>query len=238
MSNTLKALVAEFVGTFGLVFVSAGALMVDAWTNQALGLVGVALATAFAYATMVSMTVSISGGHINPAVTAGLWLARKIDKRTAGSYVATQLLAAASAVLLASFLFPAAAAEATSLGSVKISTGVTLTQAIVLEALMTFLLVSTVFGTIVSPHRTQDWGSWGGVGALVCDTGGRSVEWSSAESCKSFWIGTGVGRLRGPHRVLDRTAVGWLGCRLAVAEGIAAQTGRRANGGPLAEPVG
>jgi MIP family channel proteins len=150
MSETSKAVVVEFVGTFGLVFVSAGALIVNAWTDGALGLVGVALAAAFAYATMVIMTVNISGGHLNPAVTAALWLAKQIDGRTAGSYITTQLLAAAFAALLASFLFPTSAAEATSLGAVKISTAVTMPQAIVFEALMTFLLVCTVFGTIVS----------------------------------------------------------------------------------------
>ena len=165
MSSTLKALVAEFVGTFGLVFVSAGALVADMLTNQALGLVGVALATAFVYATMVTMTMNISGGHINPAVTAALWLAKRIDGRTAGSYMTTQLLAAASAALLVSFLFPTAAAEATSLGSVKVSIDITMPQAIVIEALMTFLLVSAVFGTIVSPTAPKVGGF--GVGLVL-----------------------------------------------------------------------
>jgi len=165
MSNTFKALVAEFVGTFGLVFVSAGALVANMLTNQAIGVVGVALATAFVYATMVTMTMNISGGHINPAVTAALWLAKRIDGRTAGSYITTQLLAAASAALLVTFLFPTAAAEATSLGSVKISTDITMAQAIVLEALMTFLLVSTVFGTMVSPTAPRVGGF--GVGLVL-----------------------------------------------------------------------
>jgi glycerol uptake facilitator-like aquaporin len=77
----------------------------------------------------------------------------------------TQLLAAASAALLVSFLFPTAAAEATSLGSVKVSIDITMPQAIVIEALMTFLLVSAVFGTILSPTAPKVGGF--GVGLVL-----------------------------------------------------------------------
>jgi MIP family channel proteins len=151
MNSSVRPLIAEFLGTFGLVFIGAGAIVVNAWTNNPLGLLGVGLATALAYATMVTATMSISGGHINPAVTAALWVARKIDAARAGSYIVTQLLAAVVAALAVRLLFPAPAAEVTSLGTPKIATDVTMLQAVALEALMTLLLVSAVCGTIVSP---------------------------------------------------------------------------------------
>ncbi|UCG86780.1 MAG: aquaporin [Gemmatimonadota bacterium] len=150
MISSLKPLVAEFLGTFGLVFVGAGAIVANTWTNNALGLLGIGLATALAYATMVTTTMNISGGHLNPAVTAALWMARRIDAVRAGSYIATQLLAAVIAALLVRLLFPGPAVEVTSLGTPKIAVDVTMPQAIAAEALMTLLLVSSVCGTIVS----------------------------------------------------------------------------------------
>src|SRR5262245_32019945 len=85
MSN--KALIAELVGTLGLVFIGAGAGALGA-----AGLVGVALAhglvvTAFAYAYG-----HLSGTHINPAVTIGLLVAKQIDLAKAGAYIAVQLI--------------------------------------------------------------------------------------------------------------------------------------------------
>jgi len=150
MNNTGRQLAAEFLGTFTLVFVSAGTIVVNAWTNNTLGLVGAALATAIVYAVMVTMTMNISGGHLNPAVTVGVLVAKKIAAKTAGLYVTTQLLAAMIAALLVMVLLPSGAGEATSLGTLKISNDVTMVQAIILEALLTLVLVSAVFGTVLS----------------------------------------------------------------------------------------
>ncbi|UCD23698.1 MAG: aquaporin, partial [Gemmatimonadota bacterium] len=155
MSNTGRRLTAEFLGTFTLVFVSAGAIVVNAWTNNGLGLVGAALATALVYAVMITITMNISGGHLNPAVTLGVWAARKMDAATAGMYVATQLVAAVAAALLVMLLFPSGAGDATSLGALKISSDVTMVEAIVLEAILTLVLVSAVFGTVLAPDAPK-----------------------------------------------------------------------------------
>jgi len=150
MNSSVRPAIAEFLGTLGLVFIGAGAIVVNAWTNNALGLLGVGLAVSLAYATMVTTTMAISGGHINPAVTVALWVARKIDAARAGSYVVAQLSGAVVAALLVRLLLPAPAVEATSLGTPKIANDVTMLQAVAAEALLTLLLVSAVFGTIVS----------------------------------------------------------------------------------------
>ena len=165
MNNTGRQLAAEFLGTFTLVFVGAGTIVVNAWTNNALGLVGAALATAFVYAVMVTMTMNISGGHLNPAVTVGVLVAKKTDGRTAGLYIATQLIAAMVAALLVMVLLPSGAGEATSLGALKISNDVSMVQAIILEALLTLVLVSAVFGTVLSPDAPKVGGF--GVGMVL-----------------------------------------------------------------------
>ena len=155
MKGILRPLAAEFLATFALVFVGAGAVVIDNATAGGLGLVGVALAHALVLSIMVTATMNISGGHVNPAVTVALWLTKKIDTKLGGMYIVTQLLAAVVAALLVRWLFPAVPGEVTSYGTPKISVDLNLFQAIVVEAILTLFLVSAVFGTAVSPEAPK-----------------------------------------------------------------------------------
>src|ERR1700733_9847931 len=91
--------VAEFIGTFTLIFIGVGAI------HNAPGLLGIALAHGLAIAVMVSATGSISGGHLNPAVTFGLLVGGKIDFKGAVSYWAAQLIGATIAAFVCLGLF-------------------------------------------------------------------------------------------------------------------------------------
>ena len=71
----VRPFAAEFLGTFGLVFIGAGAVVVDAAKGGALGLIGIAFAHAAVLSVMVTATMTISGGHLNPAVTFAVWMA-------------------------------------------------------------------------------------------------------------------------------------------------------------------
>jgi MIP family channel proteins len=92
----VRRLVAEAIGTFFLVLIGPGAVMVSAGT-------GIALAFAFVVTAMVYVFGDISGAHINPAVTIGLWSARRFPGRDVIPYIAAQCVGAiaASAVLRA-----------------------------------------------------------------------------------------------------------------------------------------
>ncbi|MCZ6858478.1 MAG: aquaporin, partial [Gemmatimonadetes bacterium] len=102
-----------------------------------------------------------SGAHFNPAVTLGLWLNNKIDAKNAGAYVATQLLAAIIAALLVKALLPSVAGEITGYGTPRIAGDVDIIQAILIEAILTFFLVSAVFGTAVSSEAPSGIGGFG-----------------------------------------------------------------------------
>jgi aquaporin Z len=86
-SNLFRRSLAEGIGTFFLVLIGPGAVIVDAYTGGAIGHAGVALAFGFVVLAMVYALGPISGAHINPAVTIALWSAGKADAREAISYV-------------------------------------------------------------------------------------------------------------------------------------------------------
>ena len=160
MGAKLRPLTAEFVGTFALVFIGAGAVVVNSAKGNALGLTGIALAHAVVYSVMVTAMMRISGAHFNPAVTFGLWLANKIEAKDAGLYVAVQLVAAVTGAFLVKSLLPAVAGEITGYGTPRIAGDVSYVQAIVIEAVLTFFLVSAVFGTAVSSEAPSGIGGF------------------------------------------------------------------------------
>ena len=94
-----KALLAEFIGTFTLIFVGVGSIATNyiirgGITGTAVDLAAIALAHGFTIAVMVTATAAVSGGHLNPAVTFGAWLTNKIDPKNALGYVFVQCLGA------------------------------------------------------------------------------------------------------------------------------------------------
>jgi aquaporin TIP len=139
-----QRLVAEFVGTFTLLFIGMGAIAVNG------DLTAVAFAHGLAIAIMVSAVGHISGGHFNPAVTFGFVVTGRIDRRLAGAYWVTQLLAAVAASLLLRWLYPGDALAA-GVPSVHFVSG---GEAAVIEGILTFFLVFVVFATAVDPRGT------------------------------------------------------------------------------------
>ena len=93
----LRRVVAEGIGTFFLVLIGPGAVMVDAYSGGAIGHTGVALAFAFVVTAMVYALGHLSGAHINPAVTIGFWSVRRFPAHEVGPYVLAQVLGAVGA---------------------------------------------------------------------------------------------------------------------------------------------
>jgi MIP family channel proteins len=156
MPSLARRLTAEALGTFGLVFVGAAVVVVNGgFPNSGIGLLGIALAHAVVLSVMITATMTISGGHLNPAVTLGLLLGRRIDLPSAAAYIIVQLAAACVAALLVKLLFPPNAVRNAMLGLPVVASSVSLGQAIGLELVLTFFLVSAVFGTAVSPDAPR-----------------------------------------------------------------------------------
>lgn len=144
-----KAALAEAVGTFTLIFIGAGSILADQLSGGKVGLAGIALAHGLAIATMVSATGHISGGHLNPAVTAGFVAAGRLPVGHGLVYVVSQLSGASVAAFLLTASFPEAVRQAAHLGTPALGPGITPGVGIVVEAILTFFLVFAVYGTAV-----------------------------------------------------------------------------------------
>ncbi len=148
MRDSLRHFTAEFIGTFALVFLGGGAIMMTKNPGTGAGLVEVALAHGLILAVMVSATMRVSG-HLNPAVTLGFLAVRRIEPMMAGLYIFAQLLGGIAAAYALRGLLPEMLVTATRVGGQSVALDVSFVQAVILEAIATFFLVWVVFGTAV-----------------------------------------------------------------------------------------
>jgi aquaporin TIP len=143
----LRRATAEFVGTFALIFVGAGAVAFARTTTD------IALANGLVIAVMVSAFGLISGGFFNPAVTLGFVVTRRIATPLAVAYWVAQFGGAALAALLLKWVLPKAAADGTHLG-VPVLTSISAGKGVAVEAVLTFFLLWVIFATAVDPRGT------------------------------------------------------------------------------------
>lgn len=154
MKDSLRHFVAEFVGTFALVFVGGASIIAAQATRMESGLIAVALAHGVILAVFVSALMRISG-HFNPAVTIGFLAARRIEAMMAGVYIAAQIIGAILAAYALKMLLPETLAMAARLGGQSVALETSAGQAIALEAIATFFLTFVIFGTAVDPKAPK-----------------------------------------------------------------------------------
>jgi MIP family channel proteins len=151
--EALRRAVAEFVGTFTLLFIGIGSIVTAGQIHDP-SLIGIALAHGLAIAIMVSALGHISGGHFNPAITFAFLVTRRIKPAVGLIYWAAQLAGGTLGALLVQQLLPHAATDPVSLGVPAIGHGVNAGAAFGLEAILTFFLAWVVFATAVDPRGT------------------------------------------------------------------------------------
>lgn len=144
---TRKKIVAEFIGTFALVFAGTGAIVIDQVSGGAVTHVGVALTFGLIVLAMIYTLGDISGAHLNPAITIGFWFSRRLASREVLPYVAAQCFGALFASGTLRFLFP----QNSLLGTTQPS-GPAL-QSFVLEFLLTAILMFVVLGVSIGARE-------------------------------------------------------------------------------------
>jgi aquaporin Z len=163
--NLGQQAVAEFVGTFTLIFIGAGSIIAVGAAgggNGGAGLVTIAIAHGLAIATMVSAIGHVSGGHLNPAVTIAAAVTRKIRVDHAVGYLVAQLAGAIAAAGILRGALPGSAWRAAKLGTPLLASGFSAGRGVLIEAVLSFLLIWVIFATAVDTE-----GAFGKIAGLA-----------------------------------------------------------------------
>ena len=141
---------AEAIGTFCLVFLGTGSIVISHIAPQQLNATGVSLVFGLAVLAVVYSIGHISGAHINPAVTIGFFAAGRLSKDEVPRYITAQLAGAVLASFLVKILF---GQETTSLGGTIPSEGFW-QESVILEFILTAVLMFVIMG-VATDHRAQ-----------------------------------------------------------------------------------
>lgn len=148
MQEMSKSLAAEFIGTFALILLGAGAgTLVGAGIGGSL--ITVALAHGLTIMIFAYAFGDVSGSLINPAVTVGLWVGGALEGRRVLPYILVQIAGGVLAGFVLSWVF---GVQGGNLGAtvVNYEAGATVPTAFLLEAIGTFFLVNTIMNTAVA----------------------------------------------------------------------------------------
>ena len=145
-----RQLLAEFLGTFCLVFAGTGAIVVNDFSQGAITHFGIATAFGLVVFAMIYAFGEISGSHLNPAVSIGLWVAGKFDARHLTGYILAQCAGAVMASLVLHGVFP----DHRTLGMTLPAAGQT--SAFLFEIILTWMLMLVILNVThpTHPHRS------------------------------------------------------------------------------------
>lgn len=144
----MKKYIAEFIGTFGLVFCGTGAIIINQETNGVISHVGIAITFGLIVMCMIYTFGEISGAQLNPAVTIGFALSGRFEKKEVLPYIGSQIAGAFLATLILKFLFP-----------MNQNLGATLPagsqmQSFVLEVILTYFLMLVILNVSQGSKET------------------------------------------------------------------------------------
>ncbi|HEX3314972.1 MAG TPA: aquaporin [Gemmataceae bacterium] len=179
----LREYLAELFGTFAFVFLAAGITMLNhvaqpsdagPLTVQQPGLLGLALAQGLAYAVLLTWTVPISGGYLNPAIALARWLSGGLSTTRFAWFVGAQIVGAVVAAFVLRLVFDGGVLTATHLGrpgpNPLVYSDPTATPALMtafaIELVLTFFLGVAIFGNRLSPASFS--GAMAGAMLTVC----------------------------------------------------------------------
>ena len=138
----MKKYLAELVGTFVLTLLGCGAAVSLSCGVDTASVVGTAIAFGLSVVAMAYTIGGISGCHINSAITLGVFLSGKMSAKDCGLYMVFQIIGA----ILAALVLCALAGCDSGLGANSLQSGITLTQGLIAEVVLTMLFVLVVLG--------------------------------------------------------------------------------------------
>ena len=156
----MKKLIAEFFGTFALVFAGTGAITINDVSDGAITHVGIALTFGLVVLAMIYAVGEVSGAHLNPAVTLGFWVSGRLPAAAIAPYLGAQVSGAVVASAILRGLFPKHA----TLGLTAPAGSEW--QSFVLEVILTFILMLVIL-TVSSGAKEKGITAGIAVGAVI-----------------------------------------------------------------------
>jgi aquaporin Z len=135
----MKKYWAEFIGTYILVFVGCGAIIINSVTDGTVSHLGIGLSFGLVVMTMVYAIGDISGAHINPAVTIAFAVAKRLDKKQILPYVSFQIAGAILASSTLFYMFP----DTKTMGE-TLPLNDNIIQSFILEVILSFILMFVI----------------------------------------------------------------------------------------------
>ncbi|MED5245819.1 MULTISPECIES: aquaporin [Priestia] len=179
-AETKKKLIAEFIGTYFLVFAGTGAIVVDSLTKS-LTHVGVSITFGLVVLALIYSFGHISGAHFNPAVTLAFLFLGEINRKEATLYLFTQLIAASASSITLLLMF----GNVAHLGS-TLPSGSWI-QSFVLEFVLTFVLMMVILTSAVHGKAVKSFAGMA-IGATVALEAmfGGPISGASMNPARSF----------------------------------------------------
>ena len=157
---TTRTLFAEAIGSFALVFVGCGAIVVNDLYGGSLGNLGIGIVFGLVVMAMIYSVGNISGAHFNPAVTLGFWSAGRLQASAIFPYITGQVIGALIAALLLRLLFPEHATLGATLPAIDSA------RAFVLEVLGAFVLMFVILN-VSTGHQEKGIMAGAAIGGVV-----------------------------------------------------------------------
>jgi glycerol uptake facilitator-like aquaporin len=245
MNVLARKIVAEFLGTFAIVFLSAGAVCTETLIGSSGGRIGIALVTACAWSGVLAITHRITGAFANPAITIMQWAFGMLDHRRAIGYLIAQAAASLAAGLAVRVLLFAnePALNASRLGTPHLNLNAfgadavfrdTVLLGIGIEAILTFFLVLAIYACHYDPRFHEKFTqnvtrlSYLWLGLLVFASNMVGHSYTGAALNPARWFGTVVWEFTvaglAEMRPFSDHAVYWIGPTVgAVLAGIVYQ---------------
>jgi aquaporin Z len=138
MKPQIQKYIGELIGTFALVFAGTGAIISNDMSDGAVTHVGIAITFGLIVMAMIYAVGDLSGAHINPAVTVGFLVARRLSNNEAVGYIISQIIGGLLASLILKGIFPGHSNLGITLPAIEIY------RAFVLEVILTFILMFVI----------------------------------------------------------------------------------------------
>lgn len=143
-----KKFFAELIGTFVLVFLGTGAAVLGGGADSVVGYASIALAFGLTIVASAYSIGTVSGAHLNPAVSIAMYLNKRIDSKELGTYILGQVVGA----LLGSFALLVITGDNATLGQNVVADGYSLVTGFLVEVILTFIFILVIL-TVTSSRK-------------------------------------------------------------------------------------